>query len=353
MLMSLTTSCPAPDFSMRHGFAATAPARCASLLRRAVQRHARHWRALPALFLTTTLALSGCSSQATQPSGTPQYVNAHMHASYLGDSDADYRADVLTDMRSNNIAVSVLHLNEASDIDDWVRAAPGKFLAGPSFPCFQSDASGRRSCVWDNGDWPSIEWLRTGYLNGDLAIMGELMLVYAGIAPTDARMDPYWALAAELDIPVAIHINRGPPKQSVSRPDGCCADFDADIGNPALLRPVLARHPGLRLILQHAGFPAIPDLGGIDYLDETFALLADFPKVYVDMTALNSFPPAFVHTEAVRQFKARGFLDRLMMGTDNWPTEAIIARYNGFDFLTPAQKADILGGNARRFFRLP
>lgn len=183
-------------------------------------------------------------------------------------------------------------------------------------------------------------------------MLGELLLVYAGVPPTSERMAPYWALAEELDLPVAIHINRGPPPGTPSRPTGCCPEFDPDLGDPALLVPVLERHPGLRLILQHAGFPALPNLGDISYLEATFELLAAYPNLYVDMTALNAVPPAPIHIGAVREFRRRGFIDRLMVGTDNWPAGPIIERYREIDFLTDAELMGVLGDNARRFFRL-
>ena len=170
--------------------------------------------------------------------------------------------------------------------------------------------------------------------------------------PDDQKMEQYWELAAELDIPVMIHINRGPPAETPSRPVGCCPDFDADLGNPELLRAVLERYPHLRISLQHAGFPSLPELGDIDYIEETFSLLRDYPNVYVDMTALNSVPPAFIHEAAVKQFLDRGYIDRIMMGTDNWEAAPIISRYQGFDFLSQEQKRGILYGNAVRFLEI-
>jgi predicted TIM-barrel fold metal-dependent hydrolase len=182
--------------------------------------------------------------------------------------------------------------------------------------------------------------------------MGEMTYIYAGISPVDPKLDQYWALAAELDIPVMIHINRGPPAGSPSRPAGCCPDFNPDLGNPELLRPILEKYPHMRISLQHAGFPSLPELGGIDYIDETLALLRDYANVYVDMTALNSVPPAFVHESAVKQFLERGYADRIMMGTDNWEAAPIIARYENFDFLSEEQKRGILYRNAARFFQI-
>ncbi len=309
-----------------------------------------------ALSLAGGLFLNACSeAQVASDSGTSAtepIINTHMHAARLEMDDANYRNQVLAEMDAHNISKALLHLNEASDVEDWVHAAPGRFLAGPAFPCWQNEEGQQQICSWNGGNWPDIAWLRENYENGTLSIMGEMLFIYAGITPTDSRMDDYWALAAEFDIPVAIHINRGPPPNTPSRPTGCCPNFDADLGNPELLRPVLKKHPKLRIILQHAGFPAFPDLGDIDYLEETFALMRDYPNVYADMTALNSVPPPPVHTAAVRLFQERGYIDRLMMGTDNWDAAPIIDRYEGFDFLSPEQKRGILYENAVRFLRL-
>ena len=38
-----------------------------------------------------------------------------------------------------------------------------------------------------------------------------MMAQYEGIAPDDPRLEPYWALAEDLDIPVAIHMGPGAP----------------------------------------------------------------------------------------------------------------------------------------------
>lgn len=297
------------------------------------------------------LCVTGCVSPAPQDGG-PEVFNAHMHSAYLSMNDAEYHAQVLAEMDANNIRQAVLHISEPSDIGDWGEKAPNRFLLSPSFPCFDSGRNGERSCAWDQGDWPSVTWLRTQYENGSLSVMGELMYVYAAISPTGPEMAPYWALAAELDIPVAVHINRGPPPESPSRPAGCCPNFNAELGNPELLRPILKRYPELRLYLQHAGFPSAQEMGGFGFAEETFAVLSDYPNVYVDMTALNSVPPAFVHEAAVREFLKRGFIDRIMMGTDNWPAEPIVSRYSGFDFLNEKELRGILYDNASRFFRL-
>ena len=279
-------------------------------------------------------------------------INSHFHAAYLHMDDQAYLQTVLAEMEEHRIAKSVLHIAEPSDLEDWVDAAPGKFLAGPAFPCWKNETGDFQSCNWNENAWPDLEWMRQNYQTGRMQVMGEMFFVYAGVAPTDPRMAPYWTLAEEMGVPVAIHINRGPPPNSPSRPEGCCPNYNADFGNPALLRPVLEKHPNLKIWLQHAGFPAMPMFDDIDYLEETFALLSDYPNIYVDMTALNAAAPSPFHASAVQEFVGRGFGDRIMMGTDNWEAAPIIDRYNSFEFLSGDQKRAILHGNAATFFNI-
>ncbi len=303
------------------------------------------------------LAISSCTApadEAMSPASpdTPPIFNAHMHAAFVGMDDAADLAGVLAEMDANGITQSVLFINEPSDIADWGEAAPGRFLIGPTFPCVALRVEGEQSCSWNGASWPDVDWLRAQYESGAMSVMGELTYIYAGVSPTDPRMAPYWALAYELDIPVGVHINRGPPKDSPSRPAGCCPNFDPDLGDPSLLRPVLEKHPTMKIWLQHAGFPAMPMLDNIDYLEETFALLADYPNIYVDMTALHSVAPPPVHEAAVRAFLERGFIDRVMFATDNWEAAPIIERYEAMEFLSEAQKRSIFHDNAARFFSL-
>jgi hypothetical protein len=83
-------------------------------------------------------------------------------------------------------------------------------------------------------------------------------------------MEPYWALAEELDIPGGLHTGLAPPRT----PYQCCPKFRNSLGNPALLEEVLIRHPKLRVYLMHAGYP---------YLQETIAIMHMYPQVYADL----------------------------------------------------------------------
>lgn len=279
-------------------------------------------------------------------------IDMHYHAAWPASDDAAELRSTLDEMDKHGIVLSALHINEPSDVADWVIAAPGRFVAGPMFPCDPFDAQGKRDCFRATNGWPDLKWLEDGFASGTLGMMGEMLFVYHGTAPDDQRMEPYWTLAEKYDIPVAVHINRGPPPGASPRYEGCCPNFNADYGNPALLRPVLKRHPKLRIQLQHVGIPARPVFDGIDYLYETIALMRDHPNVYAEMSITNSIFDEEMHSAALKRIVEAGLLQRVMFATDNMPVEPILARLERFDFLSGAQRRDILYNNAARFLRL-
>ena len=103
--------------------------------------------------------------------------------------------------------------------------------------------------------------------------MGEIGLQYEGISPSDPSVDSYFALAEELDIPVAIHMGTG----GSGRANITVPKFRGSMGNPLLLEDLLARHPKLRVQVMHAGYPMI---------DNMLTLLQANSHVYVDVAGL-------------------------------------------------------------------
>lgn len=193
---------------------------------------------------------------------------------------------------------------------------PDRFWVGPSFPCYEGRYPSMEPCFEESGGWPGIEWLRREYEAGRLRTMGEMLYVYYGIAPTDERLEPYWALAEELDIPVGAHVGRRPRS---SLPEGCCPNFDDDLGDPALLDPVLERHPRLRVWLMHGP--------GWDYLDETIALMKAHPNVYAEMSVVNSVMPPEMHAEHLSAAVEAGLIDRISFPIGSgWHGRAVAGR---------------------------
>jgi len=211
----------------------------------------------------------------------------------------------------------------------WMAAAPGRFFAGLGFRL--------------GNDSPSPDSVRALHAEGRLAVFAEVTNQYAGIAPDDERMEPYWALAEELDIPVGIHIGTGPPGVIYLGATG----YRARLHSALTLEEVLVRHPGLRVYIMHAGFPLLDDL---------LALLYAHPQVYVDVGVIVFVQPRAAFYRYLQGIVEGGFGNRVMFGSDQmvWPgvIERSIAVIEEASFLSDEQKRDILYNNAARFLRL-
>lgn len=210
----------------------------------------------------------------------------------------------------------------------WSDGAPDRFIPSVEFRIGRNDIS--------------PDSMRQLFGRGPFAALGEISNQYAGIAPDDERMEPYWALAEELDVPVGIHLGEGPPGGGHLFPE-----YRIRLGNPLLLEDVLSRHPGLRLWVMHYGSPL---------LDEMIAVLQSYPNVYVDLSPNHwRYPRAYFYRQLEELIDA-GFGKRVMYGSDqmNWPgvIEPSIAVIEEAPFLSEEQKRDILYNNAARFLRL-
>jgi uncharacterized protein len=275
-------------------------------------------------------------------------IDVHRHASWPGADDAAERTALLTAMDADGIVLSVLYINEPGDVQGWLEAAPGRFIGGPAMPCPPTPQEPFYRCFAETRGWPDVAWLESEMKAGRIGILGELLLVYTGDHPGDARMSPYWALAAKYDVPIAVHINRGPPPGVGPRSDPrCCPGFNGEMGNPALLRTVLERHRGLRILLQHVGPP-----GPLTFDEETRALLRDYPTVSFDMSIINSTLSPQAHAAELKRLIDAGFGDRLMFGSDTRPAAPILRALERIIWLTGEQRRAILYDNAARFLRL-
>lgn len=214
-------------------------------------------------------------------------------------------------------------------VDAWREAAPERFIPGLSFSVGADDVV-------------SPDSLRQLIRNGKVAVLGEITNAYDGIGPDDPRMEPYWALAEELDVPVAYHLHPG-------RPGEPHAGYGARgrLVSALTLEEVLVRHPRLRLYIMHAGYPLIDDL---------LVVLYSHPQVYVDVADIASTEPRQAFYHYLQRIVEAGFGNRVMFGSDQmvWPEviERAIASIEQAPFLSEEQKRDILYNNAARFLRL-
>lgn len=218
---------------------------------------------------------------------------------------------------------------DAATVEDYRARAPERILPSAGFG--------------GDGVLPSIAELRRLHAAGKLAALSEITTQYAGIAPDDPKLEPYYALAEELDIPVGIHLGPGPPGTAYFATPA----YRVAAGDPLRLEPVLIRHPKLRLYAMHAGWP---------FGDAMIAMLFAHPQLYVDIAVLD-----YAYTEAdfyayLKRLIDAGMEERIMFGSDNmvWPDAIAIAveRVRQAPFLNERQKRLILHDNAARFLRI-
>jgi predicted TIM-barrel fold metal-dependent hydrolase len=245
-----------------------------------------------------------------------------------GTSDEDLMRRTLENLKSRNVTVAVTD-GDLEIMEKWKQASEGRIL--PALP-FDPE-SGK----------PSVDELRQLVKSRRVMAFAEISSQYEGIAVTDSRMEPYFALAEELDIPVGIHIGPGPPGASyVFAPS-----YRMRMSSLLTLEDVLVRHPKLRVWAMHAGWPLA---------DDTIAALYAHPQLYVDIGIIDYAFPRKQFYDFLHRLIDAGFENRIMFGSDEmvWPdaVSAAIDTIQNDPALSSGQKRDILYNNAARFLRL-
>jgi predicted TIM-barrel fold metal-dependent hydrolase len=306
------------------------------------------------LTLTGACSYLPSSESAIQSSEPFPIIDMHMHTyqwNKYGDppqpnlitgnvpearTDEETISAYLAEMDRFNIVLSV-GSGELEMVNTMQSQAQDRFLGGIEFPRYTAPVNNRLEY------WPEVDELRQLFESGQLQVMGEITAQYAGLAPNDPKLEPYYALAEELDIPFCLHTGFGPPNS----PYMGDPNFRMRHGNPLLLEDVLVKHPKLRIYIAHGGYP---------FIEETIALMMMYPQVYVDISAINwLLTPEEFHAYLKQLMDAR-LGERILFGTDQmiW-SEAIEMSINAIEsatFLTEGQKQDIYFNNAAEFLKL-
>lgn len=215
-----------------------------------------------------------------------------------------------------------------SMVQKWKSASPGRIITGLMFsPEMQIP----------------IETLRKWFTSDSIKVFGELVGQYNGITLSDSIMEPYLALAEELDIPINVHVGPGPPGIAYAG----AGNYRAKFHSALVIEEALLKHPKLRVMVAHAGWPMIDDM---------IAVLYAHPQVYVDLGIICYGFPKKEFYSYLRRMVDAGFGKRVCFGSDQmiWPQTIVagIETVNNATFLTESQKRDILYNNAARFLRL-
>lgn len=225
-------------------------------------------------------------------------------------------------MDRHNVVLGFLS-GDGARLMRWAADAPGRFLTSPT--------------IGTPGE-PTISDLRRDYGAGRLTGMGEITTQYNGFSPNDPAIEPYFALAEELDVPTLVHtLGIGAPTPG----------FRVSNGDPRFLEEVVVRHPNLRLYVENCGFP---------FAEEMIAMMYQYPDLHCDISTITWI----IHRQAFVDFLERltrsGLGKRIMFGSDQMllPETIGIAieSIQELEFLTLEEKADIFYNNAARFLRL-
>jgi predicted TIM-barrel fold metal-dependent hydrolase len=297
-------------------------------------------------FLSVT-GVSPCRAAATPPAQErPPIIDMHLHADLpphdvsagapalcrpepcqgTGHATADHAEtlkETLDALDRYHIVKAFLSGVDPGIVEQWVAAAPDRFIAAPF--------------ILQPGK-PDVGALKGAFAAGRFSGLGEIATQLSGIAPSDPALEPYFALAEGLDLPVLIHTAGIGPY---------LPGFRSAAGNPLMLEEVLVRHPELRLFVENAGYP---------YRGEMIAMMYQYPQLYADVSTICWVIPRPAFYDYLEAFVRAGLGKRLMFGSDQmrWPAkigEGIDAIEKA-PFLTQDQKRDILYHNAVRFLRL-
>jgi hypothetical protein len=212
-----------------------------------------------------------------------------------------------------------------------------ELLFGLMFPCPLGKVPySYRPCFEDGDDWPDIEWVEQQIQAGKINFLGELLNQYYGVTPSDSLMFPFYELAVRYDLPVGIHTGG-------AGPDHGSPNFQLELGDPTLLKPILEACPSVRLWIMHSGD---------QYFKETIQLMIDHPNVYADISVVAN--PDIVEKVRIyttlKAFYDAGLEDRLMFATDNGDIQKMVATVMDLDFLTVSQMQKLFYKNAETFF---
>ena len=238
------------------------------------------------------------------------------------------RNGTISELRKHNFRRAVL-AGKPELVRLWMTSAPGLFIPAAVPASLSPDA---------------LTELRRLHQSGQAAVFAEFGPQYRGMRADDPKLEDFWALAEQLDVPVGIHLGEGMP----GRIHGASPDpYRASLTSPFQLEQVLRKHPRLRLYVMHAASPLT---------DEMIAMLFTHASLYVDVAANDWNMPRAQFYDQLKRMVDAGFSKRILFGSDQtiWPQGIGLAidTINQAPFLTAVAKRDILYNNAARFLRL-
>lgn len=296
-----------------------------------------------ALCLFAALCGGVPAAQAACDPARPPAIDVHLHAYGV---DPRYGVPTPTTGRPNPARDAGSHRRATLDAMTGAGIVRGVVSGGELAAAERmvAESGGRLRLGYQVNDVVTaadLATIRRLHAEGRLTEIGEVAPAYAGLRLDDPGLDPLWALAAELDVPVAVHTGSGPPDAWETSPRHL-----ATAGDPLLLEPALKRHPKLRILLMHMGYPMT---------DQTVALMSSYSRVSAEVGAIAWLVPRAAFHRYLQRLVDEGFGERLLFGSDQmaWP-DGVGLSLDALDaapFLTAQQRLDMRFNNAVRWHR--
>ena len=147
------------------------------------------------------------------------------------ESDEALFQDIFTRLEKYNIVAVASGNNDISL--NWYKRAPQRILPSVGF----------------NLDYRNIstDSVKSLIQKHRFIGIGEVANQYGGIGVDDPRMDAYYALAQELDVPIGLHMGSGAP----GSPMTVSPDYKVHLSHPLHLEMVIKKSTKLRVYIMH------------------------------------------------------------------------------------------------------
>ena len=196
----------------------------------------------------------------TDPDGAPLrrlcFPEPCVHHAAQVQKAADILPLTLEAMKRHNVVLGVVS-DQPPPVLAWKAADADRFMFGFSM---------------NHPSQVGLSELGKRFSSGEFQVLGELAFQYENVAIDDPVLDSMFAMAAEMDIPVHIHLAGL----------GGSATFPIHLGNPLRLSKVLRKHPSLRIYIENASWP---------FLEEITSLMYTYPNVYADLSTITWIIP--------------------------------------------------------------